>query len=91
MPGRHEHTDAAWALLAPLPPTDALKGEKWAADQREVIDATLFPARRRTAGATPQAVPSGTHRTGAPQSDAPAAGRPPRSTCPLTSTRAHWS
>ncbi|MCY9785704.1 hypothetical protein KIK06_17600 [Nocardiopsis sp. EMB25] len=45
MPGRHELTDAEWALLAPLMPDDAPKGKKWA-DHRKVINAILFRTRR---------------------------------------------
>jgi transposase len=44
VPGRHELTDAEWALLAPLMPADAPKGKKWA-DHRKVINAILFRTR----------------------------------------------
>lgn len=44
VPGRHELTDAEWALLAPLMPADAPKGKRWA-DHRRVINAILFRTR----------------------------------------------
>src|SRR5699024_1049106 len=44
VPGRHELSDAEWALLAPLLPTDAPKGKKWA-DHRKIINAILFRSR----------------------------------------------
>ncbi|WP_046472558.1 IS5 family transposase, partial [Allosalinactinospora lopnorensis] len=44
MVGRHELTDAEWALLAPLMPADPPKGGRWA-DHRRVINAILFRIR----------------------------------------------
>ncbi|MBR8745568.1 hypothetical protein DSY14_28450, partial [Nocardiopsis sp. MG754419] len=44
VPGRHELTDAEWALLTPLLPTNAPKGKKWA-DHRKIINAILFRSR----------------------------------------------
>ncbi|MFE1101982.1 transposase [Nocardiopsis alba] len=44
MAGRHELSDAEWALLAPLMPADPHKGKKWA-DHRKVINGILFRAR----------------------------------------------
>ena len=37
MPKRHELTDAAWAVLAPLLPADPTRGERWR-DHRTVIN-----------------------------------------------------
>ena len=42
MAGRHELTDAEWALPAPLLPADSPKGKKWA-DHRRIINAILLP------------------------------------------------
>lgn len=44
VPGRHELSDAEWALLAPLLPTNPRKGKKWA-DHRKIINAILFRSR----------------------------------------------
>ena len=41
MPRRHELTDAAWAVLAPLLPPDPKRGEKWR-DHRTVINGILW-------------------------------------------------
>jgi len=53
VPGRHELTDAEWALLAPFMPAEAPKGKKWA-DHRKIINAILLarPHRRPLAGST---------------------------------------
>ena len=41
MPRRHELTDAAWAVLAPLLPPDPKRGERWR-DHRTVINGILW-------------------------------------------------
>jgi transposase len=41
MPKRHELTDAAWAVLAPLLPSDPKRGEKWR-DHRTVMNGILW-------------------------------------------------
>jgi transposase len=41
MPRRHELTDAAWAVIAPLLPPDPKRGEKWR-DHRTVINGILW-------------------------------------------------
>jgi transposase len=41
MPRRHELTDAAWAMIAPLLPPDPRRGERWR-DHRTVINGILW-------------------------------------------------
>lgn len=44
MPGRGELTDAAWAVLAPLLPSQRKRGKQWA-DHRRVINGILWKLR----------------------------------------------